>query len=114
VPKRPERLSESLAAPKKRGAREAHRPTFLTKGAVAEAVGKYIKAHPKTYRVTVGVKGKKVVVEAAGKPAATKKRRRWTLPPPGFFAKDYTAEDAAEDNRFAKASVAFDPADFRE
>ncbi len=77
-------------------------------GKLADAVLRYLAEHPQTAAVSITVRGKKFILEPQ-KPLAA------TLPkaPSGYFARFYTPELAAEDNRFAAHST-HDPADFIE
>lgn len=84
----------------------------ITAEKLAAVLLRYFAEHPQTSAISIRVQGGKFIMEAKklNTPARSK-----SLPvaPSGYFARYYTAELAAEDNRLATCS-AHDPADFIE
>ena len=85
---------------------------IITAEKLAAVLLRYFAEHPKTSAVSIAVQGGKFIMEA--KQLNTPARGK-SLPiaPAGYFARYYTAELAAEDNRLAVRST-HDVADFIE
>ena len=79
---------------------------------LAEVLLRYFAEHPQTSAVSITVQGGEFIMEAT-KLNAPARGKSLPIAPAGHFARYYTAELAAEDNRHATHS-ACDPADFIE
>lgn len=79
---------------------------------LASVLLRFFAEHPQGAAVSITVRGKQFVVEPQ-KPVAVTRGRFLPIAPIDYFARFYTPELAAEDNRLA-AHSAHDPADFIE
>lgn len=84
----------------------------VTPEKLAEVLFRYFAEHPQTSAISISVQGGKFIMEAK-KLNTPVRSKSLPIAPSGYFARYYTAELAAEDNRLAARS-ARDPADFIE
>ena len=80
----------------------------------AEAIVHYAVCHSDGTKITVSISGGADAVSSVAKSILRQLESGGAKAPAGYFNEFYTPELAIEDNAFAKHSVQFDPADFRE